>query len=148
MRGMTDGLKEGIARAAELMLDANTTTAASLELNGVPCVRAAIVRAGTERLHGCTVRIVIDGLANAAYEMGIETIAAGGSLAVDVSDFMIPMTVLRRATEREPIDLVASVVDSSGLAVASARHRLTIIPDTHWCGIAGVFGVTSRLRRS
>jgi len=132
---MTDGLKEGIARAAELTLDANPTTAASLELNGVPCVRAAIVRAGSERLYGCTVQIAIDGLANAVYEMGFELIAPGGSLAIDVSDFMIPMTVLRRSTEREPLDLVASIVDASGLALASVRHRLTVIPDSHWCGI-------------
>ena len=136
MHAMTDGLNEGIARAAELTLDANATTAASLELNGVSCVRTATVRAGSDRLHGCTVRIVIDGLADAAYETGIETVPAGKSLAVDVSDFMIPMTVLRGATEREPIDLVASVVDAGGLVVASVRHRLTIIPDSHWCGIA------------
>ena len=123
------------ARAPELVLDASATTAASLELNGVPCVRVAVVHAGSARLHGCILRITIDGLADAAYERGVETIAARQSLAIDVSDFMIPMSVLRRSTEREPIDLVASLVDDAGLALATVRHRLTVVPASHWCGI-------------
>ena len=70
MRAMTDGSNEGwmpdAARAPELVLDASATTDASLELNGVPCVRVAVVHAGSARLHGCILRITIDGLADAA----------------------------------------------------------------------------------
>ncbi|MFM2165398.1 MAG: hypothetical protein RL325_1835, partial [Planctomycetota bacterium] len=134
MRGMTDGQTEGIARGAELFFDASATTAASLELNGTPCVRAITVRAA-ERLSGCTLRILIDGVAATPYERGFEPVGAGESLAVDVSDFMIPLPVLRQSTEREPVDLVASLVDAGGRVVASARHRLVIVPATHWCGV-------------
>ena len=135
MRDMTDGLNEGIARTAELVFDASATTAASLELNGVPCVRSIIVRAG-ERLHGSILRISIDGIAAQIYERGVETVPAATALAVDVSDFTVPMPLLRHSTEREQIDLVASLDDAQGTVVASARHRLTIVPATHWCGIA------------
>jgi hypothetical protein len=134
MRAMTDGSTEGIARAADLFFDASATTAASLELNGIPCVRALRVHA-KERLHGCTVRILIDGVAAAPYERGLETVAAGASLAVDVSDFIVPLPVLRQSTEREPIDLIASLADASGRTIATARHRLAIVPASHWCGI-------------
>ena len=134
MRAMTDGSTEGIARAADLVFDASATTAASLELNGVPCVRALLVRAN-ERLHGCTVRILIDGVAATPYERGLETVAAGASLAVDVSDFIVPLPILRQSTEREPIDLIASLADASGRTLATARHRLAIVPASHWCGV-------------
>ena len=134
MRAMTDGQTEGIAPSAELVFDASATTAASLELNGTPCVRAITVRAGG-RIAGCTIRILIDGIAATPYERGFEPVAAGESLAVDVSDFMIPLPVLRQSTEREPVDLVASLLDGSGRVLASARHRLVIVPATHWCGI-------------
>jgi Protein of unknown function (DUF4011)/REase_MTES_1575/AAA domain len=138
MRAMSDGSAAGsdagAARAAELTFDAAAATAASIELNGVPCVRAIIVKASM-RIHGCSLRIAIEGNAGAAYERGVEPIAAGESAAVDVSDFMIPLTVLRKSTEREALDLVASLIDAEGLALATARHRLVIVPATHWCGI-------------
>ena len=136
MRAMTDGSTEGIARAADLFFDASATTAASLELNGIPCVRALLVHA-KERLHGCTVRILIDGVAAVPYERGLETLSAGESAAIDVTDFIVPLPILRQSTEREPIDLVASLEDASGRVLAAARHRIVIVPQSHWCGIVG-----------
>ena len=123
------------ARVAHLAFEAAATTAASLEMNGVPCVRAVTVTA-TERLSSCVLRIDIDGVAATAYERGVETIAPGASIAVDTADFMIPAQILRQSTEREVLDLIASLRDANGRVLASTRHRLVIVPASHWCGAA------------
>ena len=90
------------ARAPELDLDASATTAASLELNGVPCIRVAVVRAGGARLHGCTLRITIDGLAGAAYERGVESVAAGQSLRLTFADGDVRATADGAPPRRKP----------------------------------------------
>ena len=48
-------------------------------------------------------------------------IPAGTALAVDVADFTVPLPILRQSTEREQIDVVASLDDASGRVLATAR---------------------------
>ncbi len=131
---MEEVLTTGTARAAELSFDAAATTAASLELNGVPCVRAVIVRA-YERLHGTVLHLTIDGQSTLPYAQGIETMAAGSSLAVDTSAFVLPVPILNRSTERESIDLVATLQHADGRILATGHHRLVVVPASHWCGL-------------
>ncbi len=117
-----------------LTLDASLVTTASLEVNGVPCVRAVIVRA-TDRLHGCRITIEIDGTDAVPFVEPLETIPAGGSLGIDTSAFTIPLPLLQGVTERSALDLVVTLRDAGDAALASVRHRLTVIPATHWCGV-------------
>ena len=132
---MSEPSNEGVPRAADLVIDAASTTAASLEQNGIPCVRTVTVSA-FERLHATTLCINIENEAAVRYERGLETIPEATSLAVDVSDFIVPLPILRRSSEREPIDLTATLVDSTGRVIATARHRLIVVPASHWCGLA------------
>jgi hypothetical protein len=122
--------------AAELRFDASSTTSASLELNAVPCVYAVEVHA-RERLIGTLLRVTIDGQpvdTATVFSRGLETIDAGASLAVDTHGLELPVELLRRSTEREQIDLVATLTDANGRTLATARHRLGIVPASHWCG--------------
>ena len=122
--------------AAELRFDASSTTSASLELNAVPCVHAIEVRAH-ERLSGTLLRVTLDGQPSdtaTVFSRGLETIDPGATLAVDTHGLELPVELLRRSTEREQIDLVATLADANGRTLATARHRLTIVPASHWCG--------------
>jgi len=124
------------APAADLRFDASTTTSASLELNAVPCVYAVEVQAH-ERLSGALLRVAIDGQpvdTATVFTRGLETIDAGASLAVDTHGLELPVELLRRSTEREQVDLVATLTDANGNTLATARHRLTVVPASHWCG--------------
>jgi very-short-patch-repair endonuclease len=128
------------APPAELRFDASTTTSASLELNAVPCVYAVEVHT-RERLAGTLLRVTIDGEIDGQpagtatiFSRGLETIDAGVSLAVDTAGLELPVELLRRSTEREQVDLVATLGDANGRTLASTRHRLTIVPASHWCG--------------
>ena len=102
--------------AAHIAFEAEATTCASLELNGVPCVHALIVRSAS-RLSGAGVRIDIDGVDGPSYQHHVEIVDAGGCTAVDTADFMIPTPLLRRGNERESIDRIgaalATVVNQS-----------------------------------
>jgi hypothetical protein len=121
---------------AELRFDASPTTAASLELNGVPCIYAVEVHA-RHRIAGALLRVAIDGQPadNAPlFSRGLETIDSGASLAVDTHGLELPVELLRRSTERERVDLVATLIGADGNALATARHRLTVVPASHWCG--------------
>ena len=120
--------------AAHIAFEAEATTCASLELNGVPCVHALIVRSAS-RLSGAGVRIDIDGVDGPSYQHHVEIVDAGGCTAVDTADFMIPTPLLRRGNERESIDLIATLLASDGRELARARHRLVIVPASHWCGV-------------
>jgi hypothetical protein len=124
--------------SAELRFDASSTTSASLELNAIPCVSAIEVHAH-RRLSGTVLRVTIDGHpADTAtvFSRGLETIDAGTSLAVDAHGLELPVALLKRANEREPLDLVATLLDGtdSGGVLATARHRFIVVPASHWCG--------------
>jgi hypothetical protein len=125
-------------RMADLRFDAAATTSASLELNAVPCVTAIEVHAHA-RLVGTVLRVAIEGEPRetaTVLSRGLETIDAGTSLAVDALGLELPVGLLRRSNEREPIDLVATLVDAAGdgRVLASAQHRLVVVPASHWCG--------------
>ena len=123
---------------ADLRFDAAATTSASLELNAVPCVTAIEVHAHA-RLVGAVLRVAIDGEppeSAVVFSRGLETIDAGTSLAVDALGLELPAGLLKRSSEREPLDLVATLVDGAngGRALATARHRIVVVPASHWCG--------------
>ena len=122
-----------------LSFDASATTSASLELNGVSCLRAVIVHAAAsplDRLTGASLQIEIDGFADCAFRRALEPIDAGASLAVDASGFLIPLALLRGMTERRHVDIVATLSDTEGLALIRESHRLAIVPESHWCGVS------------
>ncbi len=124
--------------SAELRFDAAATTSASLELNAVPCVTAIEVHAHA-RLVGAVLRVAIDGEppeSSVVFSRGLETIDAGTSLAVDTLGLELPATLLKRASEREPLDLVATLIDGTdgSRVFATARHRIVVVPASHWCG--------------
>jgi very-short-patch-repair endonuclease len=121
---------------AELEILAADTTAASLELNGIPCVYVVQVRAHT-RLNGAVLRIDLSPDASgrgAVFARGIEPLEPGASLSVSTPDLELPLELLERSSERTPTELLASLVDADGRTLASARHRLMIVPASHWCG--------------
>lgn len=122
--------------APSVEFEALPATCASIELNGISCVRSLLVKS-PHRLAGVRLRLNIecpDPPGN-IWERALEGIPAGGSLAVDAKSFAIPVPLLRRSTEREPVDLVAHLLASDGSVLATARHRLTIVPATHWFGV-------------
>ena len=122
--------------AADLRFEAAATTSASLELNAVPCVHSIEIRAHT-RISGTVLRVAVDGEpADSAtvFTRGIEPIEPGTLLAVDTHGLELPVAILRRSTEREQIDLVATLADADGRTLATARHRLIVVPASHWCG--------------
>jgi hypothetical protein len=126
------------AAVADLRFDAAATTSASLELNAVPCVTAIEVHAHA-RLVGAVLRVAIDGEppeSAVVFSRGLETIDAGTSLAVDALGLELPASLLKRSSEREPLDLVATLVDGTngGRVLATARHRIVVVPASHWCG--------------
>lgn len=124
--------------SADLRFDAAATTSASLELNAVPCVTAIEVHAHA-RLVGALLRVTIDGEppeSSVVFSRGLETIDAGTSLAVDTLGLELPAALLKRASEREPLDLVATLIDGTdgSRVLATARHRIVVVPASHWCG--------------
>jgi hypothetical protein len=123
---------------ADLRFDAAATTSASLELNAVPCVTAIELHAHA-RLVGAVLRVAIDGEppeSAVVFSRGLETIDAGISIAVDALGLELPAGLLKRSSEREPLDLVATLVDGAngGRVLATARHRIVVVPASHWCG--------------
>lgn len=134
--------EHGIAAAASVPMapsvefEALPATCASIELNRIPCVRSLLVRSA-ERLVGVRLNLSIEcaDAPQSSWERALEGIPARGSLAVDATGFAIPITLLRRSTEREPVDLIASLLSSNGSVLATASHRLTIVPATHWFGV-------------
>ena len=114
---------------------ARPRTAASLELNGIPSVESLLVTSPA-RLSGATVRIRIDGVDATAWQGAVEPLSDGGTVEVDAGSFLLPVPLLRRSNEREPVDLVATLVDQSGRELAHSRTRLVILPSSHWVGIA------------
>ncbi len=129
-----DSFSATSADAAHIAFEAEATTCASLELNGVPCVHALIVRSAA-RLAGAGVRIDIDGVDGPSSQRHVEIVDAGGCVAVDTADFLIPAALLRRSNERESFDLIATLIASDGRELARARHRLVVVPASHWCGV-------------
>ena len=123
------------ARLVTLAFDASSTTCASLELNGVPCVRAVLVTT-TSRLVGCVLRVSIHGEQAHAWSRPLETLEANSTLAIDAAGFLLPIPLLCGSTERAHVDLVATLADSDGLAIAAVMHRLTLVPSSHWCGVS------------
>lgn len=119
-----------------LEIEALPATCASIELNRIPCVRSLLVRS-PERLSGVRLNLKIEcpDAPLDIWERALEGIPAGGSLAVDATSFAIPVTLLRRSTEREPVDLIANLLAGDGKVLATARHRLIIVPATHWFGV-------------
>jgi len=118
------------APAADLRFDASTTTSASLELNAVPCVYAVEVQAH-ERLSGALLRVAIDGQpvdTATVFTRGLETIDAGASLAVDTHGLELPVELLRRSTEREQVDLVATLTDANGNTLATSTATSPAAP--------------------
>ncbi len=135
---MEPSLREGTVQPpptlVSLAFDASTTTCASLELNAVPCVRAVLVTT-SYRCVGSILRLSIDGEPSASWTRPLETIEAFSTLAVDTAGFLLPVPLLCGSTERTHVDLVATHTDSDGLAIATATHRLTLVPSSHWCGV-------------
>lgn len=121
---------------AELEILAAETTAASLELNGVPCVQSVWVNA-RRRLAGSVLQLELaqdPGGRGALFSRGVETLEAGGSLSISAEEFQLPLELLERSTERDAIELRARLIDAAGECLAAAHHRLTIVPASHWCG--------------
>ncbi len=129
------------ARAAtwcSLTLELEETTSASLELHGepvAPSARIALAPHAPARLAGAVVRIALDESDAPPFEVAVEAVEPGGSVAVDTSGFRTPLAILRRSTEREAVDLVASLVDDDGRPLAHERRRLVVVPASHWSGM-------------
>ena len=140
---MTDGLAEGESlpppaidgASATISFDAAEATCASLELNGVACVRAVVVEAHT-RLAGTHLALSVDAHPACDIVRPVETIDAATTLAVDVENLRLPLSLLRASTERTHADIVARLVSPSGATIAHATHRIAIAPETHWSGMA------------
>ncbi len=140
---MIDGLDEGETLpppatdglSATISFDANEMTCASLELNGVPCVRSIVIEAHT-RLAGTHLTLTIDGHPACDIMRPVEPIDAGVTLAVDCENLRLPLVALRWATERTHVDITAQLIAPTGAVVARATHRIAIAPETHWSGIA------------
>jgi hypothetical protein len=111
-----------------------STSAASLEWNGVGCLQEAVVGSG-RRLSGARLSIEVDGDPHPA-EFPCPPTEPGVAVALDLSAFRLPVAILREATERRPVEIRASLRDAEGLALAVATHRLEALPATHWCGLA------------
>ncbi|MFM7259186.1 MAG: DUF4011 domain-containing protein, partial [bacterium] len=139
---MSDGLEEGETlqppaidgASATISFDAVEATSASLELNGVACVRTIVVEAHT-RLAGTHLALSVEGNPACDIVRPVEPIDAGTTLAVDVENLRLPLAVLRASTERTHADIVARLVSTSGATVAHATHRIAIAPETHWSGM-------------
>ncbi|MCE2885523.1 MAG: DUF4011 domain-containing protein, partial [Planctomycetaceae bacterium] len=140
---MTDGLAEGESlpppaidgASATISFDAAEATCASLELNGVACVRAVVVEAHT-RLAGTHLALSVDAHPACDIVRPVETIDAATTLAVDVENLRLPLSLLRASTERTHADIVARLVSPSGATIAHATHRIAIAPETHWSGMS------------
>lgn len=128
--------REGLfgAHQVSLALTGSDRTAASLEWNGVGSLRDATASAG-RRIVGARVDVEVDGDPGSRRQFPCPTLVATAPVAIDVSGFRLPVGLLRGATERTHVELVATLVDAENLALATARHRLAILPATHWCGL-------------
>ncbi|MFM7134740.1 MAG: DUF4011 domain-containing protein, partial [Planctomycetota bacterium] len=131
--GNTGERTERPAAAPTIAFDALATTAASLELNGIPCVRGIIVQSEAA-LEGAAVRLRVEGADHAPWQSSVERMPAGGAIEIDAAGFVIPPAILRRSNEREWLDLVATLVGGDGQELASERHRVAVLPSSHWAG--------------
>ncbi|MFZ9914848.1 MAG: DUF4011 domain-containing protein, partial [Phycisphaerales bacterium] len=120
--------------AITIAIDAAASTCASLELNGVPALRAVLVTSA-ERLVGHTVEVAIHGTDIEPWRAPVESLPFGGTVEVDASGFTVPVAILRRSTEREHLDLIVRARSREGSVVAETVHRLAVLPSTHWAGI-------------
>ena len=140
---MLDGLEEGETLpppavdglSATLSFEAAEATSASLELNGVPCVRAIVVEAHS-RIAGAHLALSVEGHPTCDVLRPVDPIDAGITLAVDCEHLRLPLSVLRASTERTHVDIHVRLVSSEGSTVARATHRIAIAPETHWSGMA------------
>jgi len=140
---MSDGLEEGETMpppaidgaSATISFDALEATSASLELNGVACVRTIVVETHT-RLAGTHLALSVEGNPACDIVRPVEPIDAGTTLAVDVENLRLPLSLMRASTERTHADIVARLVSPSGATIAHATHRIAIAPETHWSGMS------------
>ncbi|MFM8420889.1 MAG: DUF4011 domain-containing protein, partial [Verrucomicrobiota bacterium] len=137
---MNDALPQGGAPGQHvpgsshaLSIRCRTTTAASLALNGVPCIDALSVTSPGP-LSGATVHVRVEGHEAPAWQASVEPIAGGGTVELDASGFAVPVAWLRRSNERETVDVVATLMDRSGATLAQERRRLVLLPSSHWVG--------------
>ena len=119
--------------AHSLSIRSRTTTAASLALNGVPCIESLSV-ASPGPLSGAVVHVRLDGTDVPAWQASVEPMAEGGTVELDASGFGVPVALMRRSNERESVDVVATLVDRSGATLAQDRRRLIVLPASHWVG--------------
>lgn len=130
-RGAEDGAQPSLAVRIELV--GADTTAASLEWNGIPCLREAIVHA-PRRIVGARLDVEVADDAASRRHHACPPVDADAAVGIDLTGYRLPIALLGEATERRPIELVATLVDAEGLALGTARHRIVVLPPTHWCG--------------
>jgi hypothetical protein len=81
--------------AITIAIDAAASTCASLELNGVPALRAVLVTSA-DRLVGHTVEVAIHGTDIEPWRAPVESLPFGGTVEIDASGFTVPVAILRR----------------------------------------------------
>jgi hypothetical protein len=123
----------GSGEGPSLVIEGNGVSAASLEWNGVGCLQQAIV-GSDRRATGARLSIEVAGGLNPP-EFPCPTLEPGVAAAIELSAFRLPAALLREATERRPVEILATLRDAEGLALAVATHRLDVLPATHWCGL-------------
>jgi len=126
-----EGNPAGPAHA--VALQCRRTTAASMALNGVPCIDSLSVTT-PGRLSGATVEVRIDGHDAPPWLASVEAMPDGGSVELDASGFSVPTNLLRRSNERETFDVVATLLDRSGATLARDLRPLVVLPASHWVG--------------
>lgn len=126
-------LNPASASAPSIEVRCRPTTAASLVLHGVPCIDALSVTS-PGRLSGATVQVRVVGHPSPPWQTAVEPIAAGGTVEIDASAFLLPLDLLRRSTEREAVDLEAMLIDRAGCELARHHARLLVLPASHWVG--------------
>jgi hypothetical protein len=120
----------------QLTFTASTVTCASLELNGVSFLHSIQVHT-SQTLRGGIIKLsLLDQRGNSAPLLvrSLEPISPNEPLSVDLSGVHLPSYLLRQSTERERVDIIASLTTPEGAPTTEARHPLSIIPASHWIG--------------
>ncbi|MFY7953106.1 MAG: hypothetical protein ACOVT5_11415, partial [Armatimonadaceae bacterium] len=119
---------------AYLEFESEAATCAALALNGFPIVHAVSIEA-TEAIVSATLLLEIDGYPRCTISRIVDGLKPGERRNFATTMLCMPLELLRGFTERQFVDIHASLTDPHRGLLGSATLRVAIAPETHWPGI-------------